>query len=129
MYRRWPSCAAVIKFAAQDNTLVYLSLLPQELREEVDRCVRSAGWLYSGVPKRLDLPESFVCYLMEPFVRTVSSEGEPVLVCGGTDHYGEAPWCHIVRLHLPPGDTRRIITLLGSLLAVDEGASCAQRQI
>lgn len=123
MNRRSPACDAVIRHGAQDNTLVYLSLLPRELREEVDRRVRSVAWLCSGVPKRLDLPADLVRYLIPPFVRTVSSEGEPVLVCRATDRSHEAQWCHILRLNRPAGDARRIITLLGTLLGVDEGAN------
>lgn len=114
------TCDAVIKLGAQDDTLVYLSLLPRELREEIDRRLQSAAWLFTGKLKRLDLPAEFVCY---PFARTVSSEGEPVLVCGATDKYGKkAHRCHILRLNRSSRDTRSIITLRGNLLGVDEGA-------
>ena len=48
---RPPRCRApdwtvrsLIKDAAQDNTLLYLSLLPPELRDRLDELVRASAW-------------------------------------------------------------------------------------
>lgn len=71
-------CREIIKHAAQDNTLLFLSLLPLELHCVIDHFVRSLAWPASGVMRRLPLPDAVSAF--DSAEQTVSAEGDLVIV-------------------------------------------------
>ena len=79
------TCAELLAHASKDNTLLYLSLLPREIRDFIDPLIRWSAWRAGGMfvpcPIRLPVPGDLLAHnsnAIGSFERIVLPNGDEV---------------------------------------------------
>lgn len=75
-------CSAAIAHAAQDSTQLFLSLLPKDLRTQVELLYRAVAWHHTG--ELVSVPDVVLLRENSRMTRVLSAEGEEVML---TTHY------------------------------------------